>query len=238
MSKNPKIHRITIENKGLEYKLTIKDVKNINIRIKSTGEVLVSASKRVSQKRIDKFLINKSDFIFKHISKFTEKNKNLDCPKEYNSGEIFFLLGEKLSLNVIESKEETVFIDGLNLNLVIRDKNNFNRKEKLIKKFYDEKCKEYFDSIAFKTHGMCKKYNLPYPTIKMRTMSSRWGSCMVSKRQITLNKKLIEAPLSAIEYVVLHEFIHFVHPNHSKRFYDAVSEIMPDWKERKKLLQK
>ena len=48
----------------------------------------------------------------------------------------------------------------------------------------------------------------------------------------------IEAPLSCIEYVVTHEFVHFLQPNHSRKFYQYLSMFMPDWKERKSSLEK
>ena len=55
---------------------------------------------------------------------------------------------------------------------------------------------------------------------------------------ITLNQHLLEMPVSCIEYVVLHEFCHFLYPNHSKDFYAILSTLMPDWQQRKKLLDK
>ncbi|MDR2159802.1 MAG: M48 family metallopeptidase [Treponema sp.] len=39
-----------------------------------------------------------------------------------------------------------------------------------------------------------------------------------------------------IEYVVLHELIHFLYPNHGREFYDFLTLYMPDWKGRKKVL--
>lgn len=62
---------------------------------------------------------------------------------------------------------------------------------------------------------------------------------MSSKKQIiTLNKQLLEAPRDCIEYVVVHELCHLVHPNHSKQFYAFLTMFMPDWKERKTELEK
>ncbi|MFQ6968423.1 MAG: M48 family metallopeptidase [Subdoligranulum sp.] len=55
---------------------------------------------------------------------------------------------------------------------------------------------------------------------------------------ITLNKQLLEAPRNCIEYVVVHELCHLVHPNHSKQFYTFLTMFMPDWKERKAELEK
>jgi len=65
-----------------------------------------------------------------------------------------------------------------------------------------------------------------------------WGSCQPEKGVITLNSKLIAAPRNCIEYVVLHEFVHFIYSSHSKQFYEFVAMLMPDWKERKSELEK
>ena len=59
---------------------------------------------------------------------------------------------------------------------------------------------------------------------------------MPRKGIITLNKRLLEAPRYCIEYVVMHEFCHFIHPDHSKHFYAFLTMLMPDWKERKRIL--
>ena len=75
-----------------------------------------------------------------------------------------------------------------------------------------------------------------YPRIRVRTMKSRWGSCIPSKNVITLNTRLLLKQRHLVEYVVLHEFAHFTHPDHSPRFYGLVESMMPDWKERKKEL--
>jgi predicted metal-dependent hydrolase len=67
-------------------------------------------------------------------------------------------------------------------------------------------------------------------------METRWGSCLAHKGIITLNKRLLEAPRHCIEYVVMHELCHFLHPDHSKRFYAFLTTLMPDWRERKSIL--
>lgn len=68
-------------------------------------------------------------------------------------------------------------------------------------------------------------------------METRRGSCLVKKGIITLNTRLLEAPQNRIEYVVMHELCHFIHPNHSKNFYVFLTMLMPDWKERKRALE-
>ena len=67
-------------------------------------------------------------------------------------------------------------------------------------------------------------------------MKTKWGICTPSKNEITFNLNLIKTPLECIEYVVLHELSHFKHPNHSRNFHNFVTRFMPNWKERKKIL--
>ncbi|MPN62224.1 hypothetical protein SDC9_209971 [bioreactor metagenome] len=74
------------------------------------------------------------------------------------------------------------------------------------------------------------------PTIKIKSLTSKWGSCLVEKAEITMNLKLIHYPLQCIDYVLWHEYVHLVVPNHSKRFYDLVEYHMPEYKNAKKLL--
>ena len=75
------------------------------------------------------------------------------------------------------------------------------------------------------------------PVLKVRQMKTRWGVCAPARRQITLNLRLAEKPRAAAEYVVLHEYAHFVHPNHSPAFWAVVARYMPDYKARRALLK-
>lgn len=68
-------------------------------------------------------------------------------------------------------------------------------------------------------------------------MKSRWGSCQPSKGIITMNKRLLGAPVECTEYVMMHELCHFLEPNHSPAFYRQMDERMPDWRRRKRRLE-
>lgn len=71
------------------------------------------------------------------------------------------------------------------------------------------------------------------PEIKYRKMKSRWGSCAPQTGVLTFNTALAYVPERCAEYVVVHEFSHFVQANHSKAFYEVVSSLLPDWKQRR-----
>ncbi len=69
--------------------------------------------------------------------------------------------------------------------------------------------------------------------IRVRDMKTRWGSCNFDKGTLNFNLRLIDQPIECIEYVVMHEFAHFVHPNHSPAYHALMTDLMPDWKQRK-----
>lgn len=75
------------------------------------------------------------------------------------------------------------------------------------------------------------------PALKLREMKTRWGVCNVQKRTITLNTRLAEKPRAAWEYVILHEYVHFLHPNHQGGFHAEMARLMPDYRARRRLLR-
>lgn len=75
------------------------------------------------------------------------------------------------------------------------------------------------------------------PMIKVRLMKTRWGVCVPAKRQITLNQRLAEKPRAAVEYVVMHEYAHFIAPDHGPQFYAVLQRLMPDYAVRRAALK-
>lgn len=106
----------------------------------------------------------------------------------------------------------------------------------IVKRYLDKQCREVFREILETCYPVFRKYSVPMPSLRIRDMETRWGSCSSKRGVITLNKRLLVAPRHCIEYVVTHELCHLVHPNHSKRFYEFLTMLMPDWRERKKTL--
>lgn len=221
----------------LEYLLTRKSVKNLNMRIKPTGEIHVSANRLVPVKYIDQFVLSHEQTLIKTLDKYEKIRQNTVKPLQYESGEKVYFLGEALHLLLEESRVEGVDRFGGFLNLRVKDTTDFSRKEKVMKKWFVKMQREVFFQICDEIYPLFQPYGIKYPLIKIRSMKSRWGSCQPTKGIITLNAKMIAAPKEAIEYVVLHEFAHFIHPNHSKEFYTLVESLMPDWKQRRNMLQ-
>ena len=75
------------------------------------------------------------------------------------------------------------------------------------------------------------------PKIAVRDMNTRWGSCSLRTGTLAFARRLCTMPLPAQEYVVVHEFCHFAHPDHSPAFWAAVAEVLPDYKQRERMLK-
>ena len=229
---------VLLEGKLLEYTLERKNVKNVNLHVRKDGSVYVSANALVSGLQIDEFLISKAQFILNAQKRFREQEEMRPQPKQYVSGETFYIQGRALRLKVIQAEKNRIYTDGVHIFLEVKDLSNNAKKQRMVCDFLDQQCQVVFEEIVRQAYPIFEKYGVSMPIVRIRDMDTRWGSCLVKKGIITLNKRLLEAPRNCIEYVVMHEFCHFIHPNHSKHFYGFLSMMMPDWKERKELLDR
>lgn len=232
------IKRIKLLNKEIEYDLQRKRVKNINLRIKPDKSITVSANPRVQISRIERFILEKQDFILRALEKYGKMQKFLPKPKRYIDGETVKVFGQNFTLKVFLAKKNHVEKDEPFINLYVKDLNDVSLKKKVLEKWLYNQVEEIVTSISEKVYPLFKKYCGDFPTIKFRKMTSRWGSCNFVRNILTFNYALINAPIECVEYVIYHEFTHFIESNHSKKFYLALSNFLPEYKERKKKLQK
>jgi hypothetical protein len=78
---------------------------------------------------------------------------------------------------------------------------------------------------------------IPYPTLTIRKMTSRWGVCNSKLNRVTLNLELIKKDISCLDYVIVHELSHFIEMNHSNRFWKVVGENYPNYKEIRRIMK-
>ena len=81
-----------------------------------------------------------------------------------------------------------------------------------------------------------KEFRIRYKKIRISNARKRWGSCS-TKGTISINWRLTFAPKEILDYVIVHELLHLKHMNHSKRYWQAVEGIVPDYKEHKRWLK-
>lgn len=226
MDDNKKV--IQCKTSPFTYTLVIKQVKNINMRISHKGDLIVSANSCIPLDAIDSFVSSKASWIIKH-----QNLKRMQSTKTVLNDTHITLFGNILKIKKIQAKVNQISYD--KTTLYVHRKPNVDVC-KLIQKFLDKLCKDVFNDIAMLTYQSLNDYQLDFPEVKIRTMKSRWGSCTPVKKSITLNRKLIHYPFEFIEYVILHEFVHFIQPNHSKSFYNIIENHMPDYKVRLSLV--
>ena len=117
-------------------------------------------------------------------------------------------------------------------------KNYKDKSEQVNKKYFNEdEIKDVILKLCKNIYPYFESRGIEHPKIKFRKMVSRWGSCNITKKVLTFNINLMYAPAGCIEYVVLHEFTHFLQPNHSSKFYEELEKICPDWKKWRKCLK-
>lgn len=102
--------------------------------------------------------------------------------------------------------------------------------EPIIQYFSEDGICDAIKKICERVYPYYERLGVKYPQIRFRKMVSRWGSCNPSKGILTFNTNLMYAPRECVEYVVLHEFTHFLQANHSAAFYSELEKVCPCWK--------
>ena len=231
------LRTVEADGKAISYMLERKPVKNINLRIRADQCVYVSAPKDVAAKMVDAFVVEKSAYILRALKKFKDRNRETVSENNFVNGETVKFLGRNLRLKIKNATRSKVESDESYVTLYVKDVQDADLKKRVLETWLRKKCKDEITAICKKVYPQVKKYGIAFPEIQLREMVSRWGSCSPKKGFMTFNTALIAMPVSCIEYVVTHEFTHFLYPNHSKKFYQQLATFMPDWEERKKRLE-
>lgn len=117
------------------------------------------------------------------------------------------------------------------------DKFENSEKIPLTQYFNEKEIKTVITALCERVYPYFKEKEIGFPVIKFRKMVSQWGNCRSREGILTFNTNLMYTPIECVEYVVLHEFTHFIEANHSKNFYAELEKVCPDWKERRKILK-
>ena len=216
---------VILAGKEYSYNLERKRVRNINLRITREKGICVSAPRFVPLYEIEQFVYSNEAYILDALA-------NLPPAPTFEDLDTVRFLGKKYQLRVLEGKHNGVHV--FSEQLVVFKKHDFDAKS-VFEKWEREECEKLFPAVV---ERICEIVGRELPIIKYRKMTSRWGSCSKKDNTIVLNTHLIEESAECIEYVIAHEITHFRVFNHSAKFYETLSEIMPDWKERKAKLGK
>ena len=165
------------------------------------------------------------DFQYKRV-----KNINLRIKPD---GSIHISANRRVSQKVIED----FILSKADFIIKALDKYKDMAEEPQKQYFSEDEIRNVILKFCENAYPYYEKLGIKYPQIKFRSMVSRWGSCHPLKGILTFNTNLMFAPSACVEYVVLHEFTHFLQANHSGKFYEELEKVCPDWKERRKRLK-
>lgn len=187
--------------------------KNTYIRVKKDMTIKVTTNYFTSDKAIGKIIEENTNQIKRMIESQKIKNEN-------NTG--FFYLGKKYDIVYVEYCNISFGENKVFINKKINIDDWYKKQAKVI-------YKDHLDQIY---HRFSKR--IPYPDLRIRKMSTRWGVCNVKTKTITLNLELMKRDLKYLDYVIVHELSHLIYANHSTKFWSLVEENMPDYKKYRK----
>ena len=217
------LRKIKVNDLEICYTLIIKNVKNINLHITRKGEIVVSCNAYVPLKKVDEFVGIKCQWILEKMRMIQQQQKIL------HDNQRFLFLGKSYPIKTVLSKTSGVRLrEGICMIYKRESEDEYKillqYEKEMAQKILKQKMKEVYEKMSH-------DYIINEPALKIRKMTSRWGSCMPKKNQITLNSQLIHYQERFIDYVVIHEYAHLIQPNHSKAFYAIIEKYMPDYKE-------
>ena len=202
--------------------------KTLALIVKPDGSLIVRAPLRASEKSIREFVESNAKWIEK---KRVEALAFLPpTPKQYIPGEMFMYLGNAYPLEIVKGQRKPLlFEETFKLAEAAQDNARL-----AFERWYRQQAKQILNE---RVNLYASQYDFQYKRIGITSARTRWGSCSTNG-SLNFSWRLILAPMAAIDYVVVHELVHTVFHNHSRRFWKRVEKIVPDYKERRKWLRK
>jgi predicted metal-dependent hydrolase len=227
-------------NTTIEYTLIYTDRETLAIHVHPDTRVAVEAPLESKFPEIEKRVRKRAAWIVKQQRQFRRFSVEFP-PRKYVSGETHRYLGRQYRLRVIEDDVgmndaplEVVRMDRGIITIFVSSKSP-EHVQKVLEDNFRRRAHTIFTEQVKKWIPRFERFNVKKPTVVVRNMKSRWGSC-TTKGKITLNFKLIQVPKRLIDYVIVHELCHTVVHAHNAEFYALLSRIMPDWEERREKL--
>jgi predicted metal-dependent hydrolase len=232
------MHEITYGNRIISFDLIFSERKTLEISVLPDCRVVVKAPVGKEVEQVKQRVQKRARWIVKQQDYFRQFGQ-AQPPKEYVSGESFRYLGKQYRLKVIamasgksrsggHAGKESVKLTGGYFRVCTNHKGERLHVKRLLDKWYREHAKKKFRERVAVCFEAMRKYGIAFPAMEIRSMKNRWGSCTPSGR-ILLNPKLIAFPTYCIDYVILHELCHLLHPYHSKEFYRLLQAVLPEW---------
>lgn len=213
---------------GIEVTILRKRIKNVHLRIyPPDGRLFMSVPNRTSERHIRQILADKLPWIKAQQNNVV--SSIFHNPKRFINGETHYFLGQPYDLQLIHSsKTSNIYLVGQNILIMdIPPDWCAEYKQQLLDQWYRQQLKQLLPDLIHHWELIIGKTVREWGIKKMKT---RWGTCNPAARRIWLNLELAKRPLSCLNYIVVHEMVHFFERSHNERFTYYMDQFMPEWR--------
>ena len=220
-------------SQSITFELRYRARQTLGITVTPSLDIIVSAPHDTPLDKIKEKVHKRASWILKQME-FFQNFLPLMPAKRYVGGETHLYLGRQYRLRIIPSTTGSVKLKGAFIEVHTPTP---EQTKDLVQAWYLQRARTKLPEIAQRCVARFEKYGVSPSVIQIRQMSHRWGSC-TSQGKILLNPTLIKAPTGCIEYVVVHELCHLIHPHHTARFFRLQSQEFPHWQKWKDKLER
>lgn len=219
--------------KDIEYSLTRSQRKTASLHIERDGTVSLIVPETLPQEKIEEVLEAKRLWIYRGLAEWRDRNA-ARVSREFVNGEGFLYLGRSYRLRWVDEQKEP---------LLLKDGRFLLRRSAAGKPALDPA--EAFNDF-YRTKGRERirqrvalyepRLGVTSKAIRIMELGHRWASCSTDG-VLNFHWKCMMAPLKVLDYIVVHELAHLVHPRHTADFWNSVDRILPDYRERRDWLR-
>lgn len=213
----------------IPYRLVRSKRKSVALSVARDATLTVRAPLRTSIDFIELFIKEKRSWVERVMERMREQS--LAIAHQYEAGERFWYLGREYTLRISGRASRSLVFSGDEC--VLLESSRYRARNVFLEWYKQEAKKILSERVRFFARGK----DLHYQSVKINAAKTRWGSCS-GKGSLNFSFRLAMAPLSVIDYVVVHELAHLAHRNHSRAFWKAVSGMFPDFEKERRWLKK
>ena len=220
----------------IKFTITRRERKTLAITVHPDLRVTTVAPLDAELDRVLEKVQQKAKWITKQQRRFLSWMPK-PTPRNWKNGETHRYLGRQYRLRLSKGKDDSTKLRAGFLEVTCSNIKDSSKIRSLVTGWYRERAAAQFQARIESARQHLKAYDLPEPTLRIRRMEKRWGSCTI-QGEILLNPDLVKAPGPCIDYVIFHELCHLRHPNHNREFFRMLDAVLPDWRKRKNRLEK
>lgn len=220
----------------VRFRLLRSERGSLRIAVAPDGEVTVHAPLQATDGQVVERVARRAPWIARQLQDF-DRWRPRTPPRQYVDGETHLYLGRPYRLRIEEAPSPSVEIRGDRLVLGTPAGAGIAFRRTLLGHWYSVRAHRVFpERLACVLPGF-ERHGIRRPRLIIRELAKRWGS-FTPAGSLVLNRDLIRASPSLIDYVVAHELAHALHPDHGPDWAALLSTHMPDWTDRKAALER